>query len=376
MSSLNHPRISIKDALAYARFEIYANLGVPGMEGFEHSNIFPKPQQIYDLNGNLLFYEFSILRKGNEIGTMKIDPNMFFTSPVVTLEFGRRMWNYKKARVTAETILRQKYPDVRDFKTKLVCYSFPKIGVGIFPYKEKEALVIVDATDYSVPPSGVDEDVSREGFGRWSLYDRMKEYRQSATNEWKEFKIELDKIKRRAFGKSKRFTIKTISDIIKLQHRTVQYCIHGKSHFCFNLHGQENSYYCAVACSQMILDYYRYYFEQNFIANEMNVNNDSGASSIDQVNCVNHITNHHFTATRDTAVTWEKARDEINNNRPLKDGIPDHARVCVGWKQMKIGNLTRKYLLIYDPWPTGSGKIYWQLWEKQIHTNFMYVRIT
>ncbi|MFY9301604.1 MAG: hypothetical protein WAO91_10510 [Candidatus Nitrosotenuis sp.] len=331
MSSLNIPKVSIKDALEYARFELYT-IVTPVPEGFERPNISKKPQLIYDLNGSLLFYEFSILRKGREIGTMKIDSNMFFTSPVVTLELGESEWNVKKAREKAETILKQKYPYIKDFRTKLVCYSFPKIGVGIFSQREREALIIVDVTDYSVAPSEeVSEERNTEGFGKWSLYDEMKEHRQRAAKEWEEFKTKLSEMKRKIAGKSKKFAIKTITDIVKFQHKTVQYCTHGKSHFCFKLHGQENYYYCTVACCQMILDYYRYYFQQNFIANSMNVINGGGAFPIEQVSCINHIANHHLTATLDTAPTWEKARDEINNNRPLKEGIKRHARVCVGW---------------------------------------------
>ena len=66
--------------------------------------------------------------------------------------------------------------------------------------------------------------------------------------------------------------------------------------------------------------------------------------------------------------TWVKAKDEIDANRPLKSGVPGHARACAGWWSDGTN-----YLYIYDPLPVNQGEIYWESWGSIEHTNYIYV---
>jgi len=70
--------------------------------------------------------------------------------------------------------------------------------------------------------------------------------------------------------------------------------------------------------------------------------------------------------------TWENAKAEIEQFRPLKIGrvYPTaHARACNGW-QVTGGN---RYLLFYDP--ASYGSVYWEYVSPGFtYSNFVYVR--
>jgi hypothetical protein len=84
----------------------------------------------------------------------------------------------------------------------------------------------------------------------------------------------------------------------------------------------------------------------------------------------------------DRALTWEMARDEINENRPIKSGVEGHARVCAGWLEeppASVAQRPRRWLRLYDPQPSDpdpcvGGKTTWEKWTTVTHTNFIFVR--
>jgi len=110
---------------------------------------------------------------------------------------------------------------------------------------------------------------------------------------------------------------------------------------------------------------------------------DAGGTGVeDQATGIESLTNNSFNATVDYSADWAEAKAEIDANRPLKSGIPGHARACAGWKRQNIfiiGQSPRRWLRIYDPWPWNAnicegGAVVWEDWDAVTHTNFMYVR--
>ena len=164
--------------------------------------------------------------------------------------------------------------------------------------------------------------------------------------------------------------------------KQLQFCPHyayneARSHHCFILHGQQEWDYCAVATCQMILCYYRYYYSQDQIAPSLNYS--PGGCPADQSAGYESLSNHHIDATFDNAPTWQKARDQIDELRPLKSGVPHHARACAGYSH-SVFAIIPKQLYIYDPSPWNAdyklgGSIYWEDWDVITHTNFIYTRL-
>jgi Peptidase_C39 like family len=153
------------------------------------------------------------------------------------------------------------------------------------------------------------------------------------------------------------------------------------SHDCFELYAQQTDVFCAVATGQMILDFYKYHFTQDQIATAMNTG-AGGTTNPDQVTGYETLSGNCLDATFDGTADWAEARAEIDANRPVKSGIPGHARACAGWKRQNIsliGQPLRRWLRIHDPWPWNAdicarGQIVWEDWDAVNHTNFIYVR--
>lgn len=163
--------------------------------------------------------------------------------------------------------------------------------------------------------------------------------------------------------------------------RVLKYGPRCSPHDCFMLYAQQTSVYCAVATGQMILDFYRRYFEQDDIAAAMSTG-AGGTSNTGQVTGYESLSNGCLDATYDNSAAWSEAKPEIDANRPLKSGIPGHARACTGWMRQNIwiiGTQPKKWLQIHDPWPWNSnicqgGAVYWEDWSTVTHTNFIYLR--
>lgn len=399
-TAVRHAKLTVRRAWAGAieDFEGWGGLEV------DESRCLP----IYDLNGKLLFYEFDVT-DGNEMkGSVKAAASKIIGSPVVTVEFGARGWDADKAFEGAKKKVAEIIPDGKIVgKGDLVCYSYPKIGIGVTVHAPEtgEQELLFDVSDlslvggsgmqgYEMEGYGADE---LEGFTAWSFYEEEAEPK-AVENETRWNLAESD-LEAASVGSPRVFEggltegdLETLRVELTPQpvlgrrfpfysKRTIKFAPRCTPHDCFALYGQQTNVYCAVATGQMILDFYRYYFTQDEIAKAMSTG-ASGTSNPNQVIGYETLSNGCLDATFDGSAQWSEARAEIDANRPLKSGIPGHARACAGWKRQNItfrGQRPRRWLRIFDPWPWNSdickgGKILWEDWDAVTHTNFIYVR--
>ena len=377
----------------------------PGLDIWRSARVYGRPLRIFDLNGKVLFYEFPVVRKRQMVGRIRASASKVLGSPIYSLQAGPRKWNLRKAIVQTTDLAKRMYRGANVLSTRLVCYCYPKLGilVRLRDSAGKARRVIIDVADYHVetekpPQAGV------EGTGAYSLYDSIPmAKRKSRVERWEKSTSDMETARDKSgFDVKKAFTSTRIDaastkivavalDFFKIGSRVVTFCPHRGPHshptatglsifpffgipHCFELHGQQTSYYCAVATGQMILDFWRYYFDQkNDIAAAMGTTS-GGTYNSGQVNGYESLTNNQLDATYDTSANWTEARNEINENRPVKSGTPGHARACVGWKMWG----PERWLYIYDPSPPDpsgdGGQIYWENWDAVTHTNFIYVR--
>jgi hypothetical protein len=114
----------------------------------------------------------------------------------------------------------------------------------------------------------------------------------------------------------------------------------------------------------------------------MGTTSGSGTDQSGQIAGYQSLSKNSLEATLDTSADWSEAKSEIDAGRPLKSGIPGHARACFGWKRQNIiliGTTPTRWLYILDPWPWNTdicsgGAVYWENWDSVNHTNFIYVR--
>ncbi len=384
--AMQHAQLSVRRAFAG---------GFDEMKDMARAEFDPDPLVIHDLNGEPLFYEFSAMRGKRQAGLVKAGASKLIGSPVTSVQMGPRKWSPKKAVKVAERKAQKAVSGGRLIGSSFVCYSYPKIGVKVDvrgARGETRSLIYDVADGTRIKRFGYDE---LEGQVAWSYLEEMVgENADRRQKLWEMRDEELDAAIQetpKAFAKSytAREAVKVLPSLAVVSRypipfyssRVLKFSPRCNAHDCFELYAQQTNVYCAVATGQMILDFYRYHYDQDDIAAAMGTG-AGGTSNTGQVNGYESLSNNCLDATYDTSANWSEAKAEIDENRPVKSGIPGHARACAGWKRQNlwlIGQPRKYWLRIYDPWPWNSdicngGALYWEDWDSITHTNFIYVR--
>jgi hypothetical protein len=392
--------VDVERALEHARLTFRRDWagGVAGFERWYGFEVEKKPLVIHDINGAELFYDFTVTDGENEVGCVRTSASRTLGVAVASVEMGARRWKPDKALRGAQELTRKRFPKGKIVNSEFVCFSYPKVGVRVDVQVGSKGLtrLVYDASDLSeIPAYGADE---REGFTAWSFYEEVAgPCAESKVHRWDLADLELDAVRKRdkgaitaaAFTEREAlkykdiFVVKSSYEFLKfISSRVLKYGPRCSPHDCFMLYAQQTNVFCAVATGQMILDFHRWPFTQNEIATAMSTDS-GGTTNPNQVAGYESLTHNTLLATYDTSADWAEAKAEIDANRPVKSGIPGHARACAGWKRQNIsivlGQGPKRWLQIYDPWPWNSkicegGAVVWEDWDTVNHTNFIYVR--
>lgn len=357
----------------------------------------PRATEIFDPNGQLLFYDFALQSGRTPVATIRAVANSKVGSPVVSVRLGGQKWNLANSKKKISEILSKKFPEFKVLKSLLVCYSYPKIGLMVTLSNGNETMdVIFDISDFSIIPNKP-ENENLEGAFSWSFLDSID--RQSAAERKKKYLASTELTKKvfaGEFGSDKIYQLTDIRKVIDISQlviktrieKELQFCTHYRhdeqgSHHCFILHAQEVNDYCSVATAQMILCYYRYYYSQDQIAPSLGYSPGGGCPT-DVSAGYEALSNNHIQATFDSSATWTEARNQIDQLHPMKSGISGHARAAAGYSRNIFAILgsanSDEKLLIYDPWPWNAdlkagGDVYWEDWDSINHTNFVYTQL-
>ncbi len=399
MSNSNIEIISREKMFEHASVSVIkaSQAKIPGVESWSSGTINKTPQVIFDLNDTPLFYDFTVRRGTAVYGTARMAASRLLGTPAVSYELGARTWNLKKAVDSIKPALMKEYSGSRILSSKLVCYSYPKIGVKfeLITGKKEKVVLIYDAANYSLVPQ-IPLKPGVEGNGTWSFYDSISEAeKKTRTDVFNSIEKANDSmiaiIKKNNQGLANLGKAISVIDISKYKlginiKKELTFCTHynydeARSHRCFVLHAQQKGDYCAVATCQMILDYYRYYYSQDEIAPGLGYS--GGGCPTDQSAGYESLSNSHIVAKFDDSATWEEAKSQIDGLHPMKSGIAGHARACAGYSctsWLFPHSITNKKLLIYDPWPWNAdykagGAVYWENWDAVNHTNFIYTKL-
>lgn len=388
------------ELLEYAALSVLRNAtaDIPGIVDLSKGNLIKKPLRVYDINGKPLFYDYTIKRGVKTLGTVRMGASKILGTPAISYEIGPRYWDFRSAVNKLIPRVRQKYPERVIRRIRLICYSYPKLGVmfEMIDRRRKLSRLIFDIAHLSLIPE-IPPEPGMEGAYAWSFYnaipDDTRKLKLKQYNQFNKWRLEIPE-KKREMIRTERTLIRSKALAIREKWwpwkinvtKKLQFCPHynyneTRSHHCFVLHGQQKNDYCAVATCQMILCYYRYYYIQNDIAPALNYTSGSGCPA-NQSAGYEKLTCNHLDATFDTSPKWEEARDQIKALHPLKSGIPGHARTCAGYSYVWwiFGEVKDKKLLIYDPWPWNAdyklgGSVYWEDWNSITHTNFIYTKL-
>ena len=333
----------------------------PSFENWIGASVDPKPVELYDINGQKLFYQFSVYKEKKLIGTIDIYANKTLGNSFNDIAFDPEPYEVAEAMKKSKEIAKNEYPDGEIKSTNMVVYSYPGIG-AMTVIKDKATgvkhRIFVDA--YTLEEVE-DKPATETELGVWSMYEmKLKNGVEENLKEWEKSDRLTKSIEQAAANKG--FNINatvTEENIEKLSGDAVTPKASGIT-LPVPKYGQENSVYCGPASCQMIgkyiCDIYRtqdYIYDFQGWHDHNNLN--GGISDSDARDYCYYTQQQGGLGQRstiiDTTLNSMTAIGEINNNRPFFSLISGHFRVCRGY--LSSGSLV--YLYIIDPEPIGSG---------------------
>ncbi len=314
------------------------------------------PTSIFDISGELIYRDFTAqLNDGSEL-RVRTAASTAFVPSVLSLGIGTPL-QISDRLIAAEEVAKRKglAPVWNDIRA--VCYAYPKLGILVGDTGDK--LFIIDLGDFTLIPVIPDKMLPVDSLGIASPSSFFSDISVACSAE--------RRLAEQNFlqGVEAGDPADLQASIARLRSESTELTLTN-----FVLSGQESSSYCAVATAQMILRYHGYDRTQDEIASAMGTD-ASGTNNQQQIRGYTGITDAKFTAELDTTASFSEAKREIAEGRPLKSGVPRHARACAGWKEDGDGLVS---IYIYDPWPPGQGAIYWESWDAMAHTNHLYIK--
>lgn len=357
--------VSVKHIRRHAGWELNA-LRASDILGsrFEKARVPSRGTPIYDINGTVLFYRMPLKRGRLYIGYTDIAAIWVFGETLLSVSTGL-VWDESAIRTEAIALARKKYPRLKFNRIRLVAYSYPKIAIQYLS-NTREVLMLEWKSWVEVPPvSSERRPMEPSNFERWSFIDEMQEDEkksrlkqfQSRQKSWKidELKsIDPFVIKRAVLDPSKiKFKLKETREI----HYSPMTDDH---HPCYELRGQQTPLWCVAASVEMLLNFYRYQYDQPRLAAEMDLgtcDHYNGLPYGDEnkvVDTIEKLSSNTLNATSIASPAWSVYTTEIKANRPLISFVPGHSRTVAGYTSTRLhlpGQLPYKGLLVYDPSP-------------------------
>ena len=363
---------------------------------FEKVRVPERGTTIFDLNGKPLFVRLPLSRgkEGLAYADIAVEPSLGAVLLAVSMGF-----HWKEAELLAEAgrAARKRRHSLKYDTVRFVAYSYPKIGVQ-FLAEHTEVLLLELVTWAEVPPARVDERSapprhSNEGiplgpfpsnFERWSFIDETPPAIRRARARGFSTRIRnwdigaLHRIDPRTIRKSA-LEVRDLK-LRLVDTRELHYSPRGTDHHvCYELRGQQTNVWCVGASAEMLLNFYRYTYDQVRLAQELGLgtlNNPSGLPYANVglvVTVLEQLTSNALDVTMHVNPTFNVFRDQIRENRPLISFVPAHSRTVAGYTRnlMSIVNqLPYSGLLVYDPWPPNVGVI--TRWENFVTQTYQY----
>jgi len=100
----------------------------PGFENWKGASIDPKPLELYDINGQKLFYQFSVYKAKKLIGTIDVCADKTLGHSINDITFDPEPYKAVEAIKKSKEIAKKNYPDGEIKSTIMVVYSYPRVG--------------------------------------------------------------------------------------------------------------------------------------------------------------------------------------------------------------------------------------------------------
>ena len=325
----------------------------PNFENWTGASIDPKPLELYDINGKKLFYQFSVYKEKELIGTIDIYANKTLGHSFNDITFDPEPYKAAEAMKKSKEIAKKNYSTGEIKSTKMVVYSYPSIG-AMTVVKDKttgvEHRIFVDAYTFEEVE---DKPATETEPGVWSMHEmKLENGVEENLKEWEKSDQLIKSIEQAAANKGVNISMAVTEENIKKLSGDATITASTSVTLGVPPRGQEKDIYCGEASIQMISLYYGYPTpSQTYIYDYFFGPKDQPAGlRIDEMIEWAEV-KWGKTGSLDTSLTNAEVVTEIDNRKPFYSIIPGHYRVCQGYL-IQNGYF---YIYINDPLPIGSS---------------------
>lgn len=349
---------------------------------YEMLRISKRGTPVYDLSGPALFHRLPLLRGRSGAGYADIAVHEALAEPLAAVAVGGP-WDEKAILEQGIAAARKRRRGLKFDHVRFVAYSYPKIGLQ-FVYEKVEILLLELFTWAEVPPASRRDrkPLEPENFERYSLLEEMP-----AADRRKRESAFRKKVKAWDIGAVRRLDLSVISlDRLRtakfavrlIDQRELHYSVRDTDHVpCYELRGQQTNVWCVAASTEMLLNFYRYTYDQVRLARELGLGTLANPNGLpyarvgDVVTVIENLSSNALDATMHTNPAFNVFRDEIRANRPLISFVPGHSRTVAGYTRT-LWSIAFGFrgLLVYDPWPPNAGVI--TRWENFATQTYQY----
>lgn len=351
-------------------------------EQFEKVRVSSAGTAVHDPNGEVLFHRIPLARGRTSVGYADVAAQEALGEPLLAVSSGQA-WDEKALLEEGAAAARKGRRGFAYDAVRFVAYSYPKVALQ-FLREGVETLMLELFTWAEVPPARPAERKPLEpsNFERWSVLDETPPAvrtarRRAFTNRLAAWDVPaLRRIDPQIVALE---TIRIRDFAIKLvDRREIHYSPRDTDHVtCYELRGQQTNVWCVGASAEMLLNFYRYQYDQVRLAQELGLGTLTHPNGLpyarvgDVVTVIENLTSNALDVTMHTNPGWNLFRDEIRANRPLISFVPGHSRTVAGYTRSLItlpNQVAFRGLLVYDPWPPNVGVITrWENFATQVY---------
>lgn len=357
-------------------------------DSFEGLTVASAGDAIHDLNGEVLFRRVPLERSdGTRQAFADIAVNPALGHPFLAASEGP--WSGQD--VMRSAIAEARARNIEFDHVRIVAYSYPKLAAQFLRHGS-EVLMLELFTNEPVPAEPARDD-HPSNFQRWSLLEHVSERSESNARQFDAHVGELQSWLVRTISTNGRAPHEgpgaALAESARLEaaishtdlrvSSTLEWArllfsatreLHfsrrdSDHHTCYELRGQATSVWCVAASVQMLLDFYRYGYTQDRIAQPLGLGTQSSPSGLpygDEYkvpDTLQALTGNALSAAMNGTPTFSQIESEIDANRPVISFIPGHSRSVAGyyWTILPFGPGPHRGLVVYDPWPPNAGVI-------------------
>jgi len=378
--------ISLSRSVAQLTSQLLSSLGVRGLARLSEAAFSNQPIVLYDVNGEPLFHDYSLLSAGVTVGTIRTAANRKLGTPVISIHHTPPGWSPAGALRLARESLHATESDAIIESSQLVVYAYPKVGIRLNYKSSASSATQTQIFDASSGNPVASTDNPEHQFTQYSFLDSLDEADvRSRRDRYEESEQKVHELKERqpVLFAGTVSAAQLTNSLPQLNPIGVQTGTVLLSPWCPNSpiglthYAQILDYFCVDASAQMLAEHYGWNFTQNQIATAMGTSAANGGTTGGGLTTGWASLTHNslpltFDGGASRAEQFLDAMTEISANRPLFTQVPHHYRVCVGYFENTLEILWftlgfNQMLYIYDPWPWNpdlcqGGAIYWESW--------------